>query len=90
VTTEEQLQHLHDLIAVAKDGELGYATAAQHVDNARLATIFAEMALSASLSLHRQVNFPLNRTFGSINSSSRSYRNTASATESVLCFAKDA
>jgi hypothetical protein len=58
-----------------------------HID---LATIFAEMALSASLSLHRQVNFPLNRTFGSINSSSRSYRNTASATESVLCFAKDA
>jgi len=58
-----------------------------HID---LAAIFAEMAPSASLNLHRQVNFPISRTFGSINSSSRSYRNTASATESVLCFAKDA
>jgi uncharacterized protein (TIGR02284 family) len=44
VTIEEQLQHLHDLIAVAKDGELGYGTAAQHVDNARLATVFTEYA----------------------------------------------
>jgi uncharacterized protein (TIGR02284 family) len=44
VTKEEQLQHLHDLIAVAKDGELGYATAAQHVDDSRLATVFAEYA----------------------------------------------
>jgi len=58
-----------------------------HID---LAAIFSEMALSTSLKLRRQVNFPISRTFGSINSSSRSYRNTASATESVLCFAKDA
>jgi hypothetical protein len=58
-----------------------------HID---LAAVFAEMALSASLALCRQVDFPISRTFGSINSSSRSYRNTASATESVLCFAKDA
>jgi hypothetical protein len=58
-----------------------------HID---LAAVFAEMALSASLELRRQVDFPISRTFGSINSSSRSYRNTASATESVLCFAKDA
>jgi hypothetical protein len=57
-----------------------------HID---LATIFAEMALSASLGLRRQVDFPMGRTFGSINSRSRSYRDASSATESVLCFAKD-
>jgi hypothetical protein len=57
-----------------------------HVD---LAAIFAEMAPSASLNLRRQVNFPITRTFGSINSRSRSYRNASSATESVLCFVKD-
>lgn len=44
MTKEEQLQHLQDLVAVAKDGELGYATAASHVDDTRLATIFAEYA----------------------------------------------
>jgi hypothetical protein len=58
-----------------------------HID---LAAVFAEMALSASLELRGQVDFPISRTFGSINSSSRSYRNTSSATESVLCFVKDA
>src|SRR5208282_4585617 len=58
-----------------------------HID---LAAVFAEMALSASLELRRQVDFPISRTFGSINSRSRGYRNTTSATESVLCFAKDA
>lgn len=58
-----------------------------HID---LAAIFAEMALSASLELRRQVNFPISRTLGSINSRSRSYRNASSATESVLCFVKDA
>jgi hypothetical protein len=57
-----------------------------HID---LAAIFAEMASSASLNLRRQVNFPITRTFGSINSRSRSYRNASSATESVLCFVKD-
>jgi hypothetical protein len=56
-----------------------------HID---LATIFAEMALSASLELRRQVNFPISRTFGSINSRSRSYRDASTATESVLCFSK--
>jgi hypothetical protein len=58
-----------------------------HID---LAVVFAEMARSASLELCRQVDFPISRTFGSINSSSRSYRDIASATESVLCFTKAA
>jgi uncharacterized protein (TIGR02284 family) len=44
VTKEEQLQHIHHLIAVAKDGELGYTAAAQHVDDSRLATVFSEYA----------------------------------------------
>ena len=44
VNQAEQLQHLHDLIAVAKDSELGYQTAAEHVDDSRLATIFSEYA----------------------------------------------
>ena len=44
MTKEEQINHIHDLIAVAKDGELGYHTAAQHVDDSRLATIFSEYA----------------------------------------------
>jgi hypothetical protein len=57
-----------------------------HID---LAAIFSEMALSASLGLRRQVNFTISRTFGSINSRSRRYRNASSATESVLCFVKD-
>jgi DNA modification methylase len=56
-----------------------------HID---LAGIFAEMALSASLRLHRQVDFPISRTFGSVNSRSRKYRKTSSATESVLCFVR--
>ncbi len=58
-----------------------------HID---LAAIFAEMALAASLELRRQVDFPINRTFGSINLRSRSYRTASSATESVLCFVKGA
>ncbi len=58
-----------------------------HVD---LATIFAEMGLAASLELRRQVDFPISRTFGSVNPGSRHYRKVSSATETVLCFAKDA
>jgi hypothetical protein len=57
-----------------------------HID---LASILAEMALGASLTLHRRVNFPIRRTFGSINLRSRAYRSTSSATESVLCFVKE-
>ena len=44
MTKEEQLQHVHDLIAVARDGELGYRTAAEHVDDSHLSEIFAEYA----------------------------------------------
>jgi uncharacterized protein (TIGR02284 family) len=44
MTNEEQIGHVHELIAVAKDGELGYATAAHHVNDARLATVFSEYA----------------------------------------------
>jgi len=44
MTKGEQLQHLYDLIAVAKDSELGYRTAAQHVDDTHLAGIFQEYA----------------------------------------------
>jgi hypothetical protein len=58
-----------------------------HID---LATIFAEMALPVSLGLRRQVDFPISRTFGSINSRSKGYRDVSSATESVLCFVKSA
>jgi hypothetical protein len=58
-----------------------------HID---LATIFAEMGLAASLELRRRDDFPSARTFGSVNSRSRTYRKTSSATESVLCFAKEA
>lgn len=44
MTTEEQLQHLRDLVAVAKDGELGYSTAASQVEDTGLATVFSEYA----------------------------------------------
>jgi uncharacterized protein (TIGR02284 family) len=44
MTKEEQLEHLNHLIAVAKDSELGYRTAAEHVDDSHLATIFADYA----------------------------------------------
>ena len=44
MTNEEQLQHLKDLIAVAKDSELGYRTAAEHVGDTHLAGIFAQYA----------------------------------------------
>jgi hypothetical protein len=57
-----------------------------HID---LAAVFAEMAAGASLQPRRQVDFPISRTFGSVNSRSRNYRTASSATESVLCFVKD-
>lgn len=44
MTNEEQVQHLQDLIAVAKDGELGYRNAAAHVSEPHLATIFEKYA----------------------------------------------
>lgn len=58
-----------------------------HVD---LATIFAEMGRAAALDLCHQVDFPINRTLGSVNLKSRRYRRLSSATESVLCFVKSA
>jgi hypothetical protein len=58
-----------------------------HVD---LATVFREMGLAASLELRRREDFPISRTFGSINLKARAYRDASSATESVLCFTKDA
>jgi uncharacterized protein (TIGR02284 family) len=44
VTQDDQFHHLHGLIAVATDSELGYRTAAEHVGDSRLATIFSEYA----------------------------------------------
>ena len=44
MSDEEQLKHLHDLMAVAKDSELGYRTAAEHVEDPHLAGIFTQYA----------------------------------------------
>jgi uncharacterized protein (TIGR02284 family) len=44
VTAEETIEHLNGLIAVCKDGEHGYATAAEHVRNSELTTVFADYA----------------------------------------------
>lgn len=56
-----------------------------HVD---LPGIFVEMAVPSSLRLQGRTDFPIRRTFGSINAASRNYRRTSSATESVLCFGR--
>lgn len=44
MTQDDQLRHLHDLIAVAKDSELGYQTAADHVGDSHLETVFSDYA----------------------------------------------
>jgi len=44
MTKAEQLEHLQELVTVAKDSELGYQTAAEHVDNPHLANVFSEYA----------------------------------------------
>lgn len=44
MTKEDQLQQLHELISVARDSELGYQTAAEHVDDIHLVGIFDEYA----------------------------------------------
>ena len=44
MTTETTLQDLEDLTQICHDGELGYLTAAQHVSNSQLKTIFAGYA----------------------------------------------
>jgi uncharacterized protein (TIGR02284 family) len=41
---DEVYSHLKDLIAVARDSELGYRTAAEHVADSHLKTIFGEYA----------------------------------------------
>lgn len=44
MTTEETIQHLNALIEVCKDGELGYRTAAEHVRNSELNSLFDNYA----------------------------------------------
>jgi hypothetical protein len=53
-----------------------------------LASIFAEIGCGVRFTLFRQVDFPILRTFASINTRSRKYRTETSATESILCFTK--
>jgi uncharacterized protein (TIGR02284 family) len=40
VTPEETIQHLNELIETCRNGELGYRTAAGHVRNTQLETVF--------------------------------------------------
>jgi len=54
-----------------------------------LATIFSEIACGLGFGLSQQVDFPISRTFASINTRSRNYRIDTSAIESVLCFRKN-
>ena len=42
MTTEDTIAHLNRLIETSKDGELGYRTAAQHVRNTQLQTVFGD------------------------------------------------
>jgi uncharacterized protein (TIGR02284 family) len=42
VTTEETLQILNDLTETCKDGELGYRTAAENVNNTQMETILSD------------------------------------------------
>jgi|SRR5947209_6750476 len=44
MTHEEAVDHLSGLIQVCKDGELGYKTAAGHVRNSKLGSVFEEYA----------------------------------------------
>jgi uncharacterized protein (TIGR02284 family) len=44
VTKDETIAHLNGLIEVCKDGERGYATAAEHVGNSELTSVFADYA----------------------------------------------
>jgi uncharacterized protein (TIGR02284 family) len=44
VTTEDTIRHLNDLTETCKDGELGYRTAAAHVRNTELETVFSDYA----------------------------------------------
>jgi uncharacterized protein (TIGR02284 family) len=44
VTPEAIITHLKQLVETSKNGELGYSTAAEHVNNTQLQTIFREYA----------------------------------------------
>ena len=54
-----------------------------------LTSMFAEIGCGFRLALSRQVDFPILRTFASINTRSRNYRAETSAIESILCFTKN-
>lgn len=56
---------------------------------ADLATIFTEIASANDLTLSRQVDFPMSRTFAYINTKSRGYRSSSTSVESVLCYTKN-
>ena len=44
MTTETTVDDLNELTEICHDGELGYLTAAEHVDNSELKTIFTTYA----------------------------------------------
>jgi uncharacterized protein (TIGR02284 family) len=44
VTKDETIEHLNGLIAVCKDGEHGYTTAAEHVCNSEMSSVFDDYA----------------------------------------------
>lgn len=44
MTTEDTIAHLNQLIEASKNGELGYTTAAEHVNNTQLKSVFQEYA----------------------------------------------
>ncbi len=53
-----------------------------------LPAIFVEMASNADLNFIRKEDFYVSNTFSGINPNTKKYRASASAVESVLCFAK--
>ena len=55
---------------------------------ADLATMFTEIASANGLPMCRQVDFPMSRTLGHINTKSRHYR-ASSPIESVICYTKN-
>jgi hypothetical protein len=54
----------------------------------QLAQIVNEIADGSGMTLSRQVDFPISRSFLSINTKSRAYRSDAKLTESILCFTR--
>ncbi len=56
---------------------------------ADLAMMFTEIASAKQLTLSRQVDFPMSRTFAYINTKSRGYRSSGTSVESVLCYTKN-